>query len=184
MLALRTLAKNLATVPGRKTLILLTAGFALTPERISEVTAAIDACNKANVAVYPVDVRGLVVAVPGGARLDAPSLHTAATLVPAALTYPVHPGSGNRPPLLPLNGFALVPQHGGSGGGGGGGSGGGGGGGHGGGGGTGGSGGGGSGGGGGGRGGSGGTGGGGGGRGGSGGTGGGGGGRAGGGGGG
>lgn len=155
MLALRTLAKNLATVPGRKTLILLSAGFALTPERISEVTAAIDACNKANVAVYPVDVRGLVVTP--AARLEAPAPHRAARLVPAALTYPVHPGSGNRPPLLPFMGFALVPQHGGTGGGGGGGGTGGGGGGHGGGGGSGGSGGGGSGGGGGGHGGSGGT---------------------------
>ena len=61
MLALRSLAKNLASVPGRKTLVMLTSGFALTPDRQSELTAVIDSCNKANVAVYPIDVRGLVV---------------------------------------------------------------------------------------------------------------------------
>ena len=59
VLALRSLAKNLAGVPGRKTLILFTAGFPLNSEIRSEVTAAIDACNKANVAIYPIDVRGL-----------------------------------------------------------------------------------------------------------------------------
>ncbi len=58
--ALRNLAKNLGTVPGRKTLIWLTAGFPITPEIQSEITAAIDTCNKANVAIYPIDVRGLV----------------------------------------------------------------------------------------------------------------------------
>jgi hypothetical protein len=60
LLSLRQLAKNLATIPGRKSLILFTAGFELSPERYSELTATIDACNKANVAVYPMDVRGLV----------------------------------------------------------------------------------------------------------------------------
>src|SRR5580693_10377088 len=46
MLALRSLAKNMAAVPGRKTLIMLTAGFPLTPDRQSELTAVIDSCNK------------------------------------------------------------------------------------------------------------------------------------------
>jgi hypothetical protein len=64
IMALRTLAKNLSLVPGRKTLVMLTSGFKLTPEQFSEVTATIDACNKANVAIYPIDVRGLVAAVP------------------------------------------------------------------------------------------------------------------------
>ena len=68
VLALRSLAKNLAGVPGRKTLILFTAGFPLNSEIRSEVTAAIDACNKANVAIYPIDVRGLV----GGLDMSAP----------------------------------------------------------------------------------------------------------------
>ncbi len=60
LLSIRILAKNLAGVAGRKSLVLFTAGFPLTPERDSELTATIDACNKANVAIYPLDVRGLV----------------------------------------------------------------------------------------------------------------------------
>src|SRR5438034_562285 len=60
MLALRSMAKNLSSVPGRKTLILFTSGFPLTDEFRPELTAVIDACNRANVAVYPIDVRGLV----------------------------------------------------------------------------------------------------------------------------
>lgn len=60
LLSLRSLAQNLGRIPGRKTLVLFTAGFPLTPEHESELTATIDACNKANVAVYPLDVRGLV----------------------------------------------------------------------------------------------------------------------------
>ena len=70
ILALRNLAKSLNSIPGRKTLVLLTAGFRVRPEQMSEVTATIDACNKANVAVYPIDVRGLVTPV---AALSAPA---------------------------------------------------------------------------------------------------------------
>jgi VWFA-related protein len=66
LLSIRTMAKNLRTVPGRKMLILFTAGFPLDIERMSELTATIDACNKANVAVYPLDVRGLVAPIPTG----------------------------------------------------------------------------------------------------------------------
>src|SRR6266403_159697 len=66
LLAVRSLAKNLRAVPGRKMLVLFSAGFALTPENESELTATIDACNKANVAIYSLDVRGLVAPTPGG----------------------------------------------------------------------------------------------------------------------
>jgi VWFA-related protein len=59
LLALRSMAKNLSNIPGRKSLIFLTAGFPLTPEIQSELTAVVDSCNKSNVAVYPIDVRGL-----------------------------------------------------------------------------------------------------------------------------
>ncbi len=59
LLSIRELAKMLRAVPGRKTLIMFSSGFALTSERQSELTATIDALNKANIAVYPVDVRGL-----------------------------------------------------------------------------------------------------------------------------
>lgn len=71
LLAVRSLAKNLRTVPGRKMLVLFSGGFALNPENQSELTATIDACNKSNVAIYALDARGLVAGVPGGsARLD------------------------------------------------------------------------------------------------------------------
>ena len=74
LLALRDLAKNLASVPGRKTVVMLTSGFPLTFELQSELTATIDACNKYNVAVYPIDSRGLVAPVPGpsGSELMTP----------------------------------------------------------------------------------------------------------------
>ncbi|MGC2770946.1 MAG: VWA domain-containing protein, partial [Candidatus Sulfotelmatobacter sp.] len=60
LLALRSLAKSLSTVPGRKSLVMLTSGFKMNPEYQSELTAVIDTCNRSNVAVYPIDVRGLV----------------------------------------------------------------------------------------------------------------------------
>jgi VWFA-related protein len=86
--AVRDLAKNLAAVPGRKSLVLLTAGFPLTPERQSELSAVIDVCNKANVAVYPIDVRGLVVLgikPASGAHLSYPVLNHPPRLISATL---------------------------------------------------------------------------------------------------
>src|ERR1039457_6493329 len=69
LLALRSMAQNLTEVPGRKSLILFTSGFPLgtnNNEARSEANAAIDSCNKANVAIYPIDVRGLsVTGMPG-----------------------------------------------------------------------------------------------------------------------
>jgi VWFA-related protein len=70
--SLRTLAKGLGSVPGRKILVLFTAGFTLSAERTSEATATINDCNKANVAIYPVDVRGLTTGGFGKASLHAP----------------------------------------------------------------------------------------------------------------
>jgi VWFA-related protein len=129
LLALRSLAKDLSTVPGRKTLVMLTSGFPLSPEYQSEVTAVIDTCNKSNVAIYPIDVRGLTVPdIPGMQnRLTPPLLHSASgSIVQAAFHY-----SGDEP-MLRLAAFAepaweLPAQHGGGGGGSGGGTGGGGG---------------------------------------------------------
>jgi VWFA-related protein len=78
--ALRNLSKSLGTIPGRKTLVWLTSGFPINPEVQSEITATIDTCNKANVAIYPVDVRGLVAGmsmlrnVPDGPGPDEPAL--------------------------------------------------------------------------------------------------------------
>jgi len=122
MLSIRSLAKNLRSVPGRKMLILFTAGFPLDPEKMSELTATIDACNKANVAIYPLDVRGLVAAAPGGMaqlRKD--------TEEPAARVATVRDGSRVARPRLVLASYSaavmMEPQRPGGGGGGGGGGG-------------------------------------------------------------
>lgn len=70
LLAVRSLAKNLRTIPGRKMMILFSGGFPLTTENQSELTATIDACNKSNVAIYAVDARGLLASAPGGTSLN------------------------------------------------------------------------------------------------------------------
>jgi VWFA-related protein len=59
IVAIRTIAKAMADVPGRKILVYFTGGMPLTQELQLEVTATIDACNRANVAIYPLDVHGL-----------------------------------------------------------------------------------------------------------------------------
>ena len=76
LLAIRTLAKDLAAVPGRKSVVLFTEGFPMTPDAAIDLTATISACNQANVAIYPLDVRGLIAPMPTGTQLfrqDAPS---------------------------------------------------------------------------------------------------------------
>src|SRR5467141_3090229 len=74
LLAVRSLAKNLRSIPGRKMVVLFSGGFPLTQENQSELTATIDACNKSNVAVYALDARGLVATAPGGsARRNTPA---------------------------------------------------------------------------------------------------------------
>jgi len=75
LMALRSIAQGMADVPGRKIMVLFSGGFPLTLEDRSELTAAIDACNKANVAVYPIDVRGLITnpsSVPIGSPMGNP----------------------------------------------------------------------------------------------------------------
>jgi VWFA-related protein len=117
MLALRSLAKSLGTVPGRKTLVMLTSGFPVTPEIQSELTAVIAVCNRYNVAVYPLDVRGLVAGglTPPRSLLRSPLSPGSGRLVSATLTY-----TGTQ--LYPLKLAYFDPgQHGGSGGAGGGG---------------------------------------------------------------
>ncbi|HUO30957.1 MAG TPA: VWA domain-containing protein [Bryobacteraceae bacterium] len=109
LLALRSMAKLLAPIPGRKMVVFLTSGFVVPPENMSELTAVISECNRANVAIYPIDVRGLV----AGASLWHPTSPQLVQLVPAGYSV--------------TNALALAFfQHGGGGGGGGGGTGGGG----------------------------------------------------------
>jgi len=121
LLSIRILAKNLASVTGRKSLVLFTAGFPLTPERDSELTATIDACNKANVAIYPLDVRGLVAMNQMNQRK--PGDHAPGKLE-AALGSSNSGGASAGMKLAsfhPSSDLDADPQHGGGGGGGGGG---------------------------------------------------------------
>jgi hypothetical protein len=90
--ALRDMAKGMADVPGRKTLVFLSGGFRMTPDVLTEVTATIDACNRANVAIYPIDTGGLVAPSIGGfvGSLASPgSLANLAMLNVAPLLGPV-----------------------------------------------------------------------------------------------
>jgi len=104
---LKDLAKSLSAMPGRKTVIFITGGFPLTPEIMSETTAVISACNKANIAIYPIDVRGLVAGTPA-----------ASLTVPDGVRFL---SAAYRPGSMAF----FIPQHGGGGGAGGGGGGGG-----------------------------------------------------------
>lgn len=114
LLSIRTLAKNLRAISGRKILVLFSSGFPLTAERTSELTATIDACNKANVAVYSLDVRGLQAPVPGASLQRLGRSHVAAVRFPSdASGVSLH-----TQPRLVLTAFQ--PQHPGGGGGGGG----------------------------------------------------------------
>jgi VWFA-related protein len=123
LLSIRILARNLASVAGRKSLVLLTAGFPLTPERDSELAATIDACNKANVAIYPLDVRGLI-------AMNQWKRHSDASGKLDAALHSSNPGSASAGMRLasfhPSSDLDVDPQHGGGGGGGHGGGGGGG----------------------------------------------------------
>src|SRR5216684_2282627 len=92
LLAVRSLAKNLRSVPGRKMVVLFSGGFPLTSENQSELTATIDACNKSNVAVYALDARGLVATAPGGSasKITAGKTHRVSNSIPMRKASP-HP---------------------------------------------------------------------------------------------
>lgn len=113
--ALRAMAKNLGNVPGRKSLVFFTSGFRLNSEMQSEMTATISECNRANVAVYPIDVRGLTTTTdPMGSPLGMPNGRggrgQAEVTNPAPRLY-----GGAR---ILMASFAPEPQRGGAGGGG------------------------------------------------------------------
>src|SRR3989441_12917808 len=96
LLAVRSLAKNLRTIPGRKMVVLFSGGFPMTQENQSELTATIDACNKSNVAVYALDARGLVATAPGGSA----SRRTMAAKTRAASNHIPARKKSTRPHLL------------------------------------------------------------------------------------
>jgi VWFA-related protein len=57
--AIKIMARNLGSLPGRKALILFTGRLALSDDHMADLKAAVDGCNMANVTVYTVDVRGV-----------------------------------------------------------------------------------------------------------------------------
>jgi VWFA-related protein len=57
--ALGNLAAGLSVLPGRKAIVFVSGGISQSSVQKAELKAAIDACNKSDVAVYPIDVRPL-----------------------------------------------------------------------------------------------------------------------------
>jgi VWFA-related protein len=74
--ALRNLATSLSTLQGRKTIVLVSGGLSQSSVQKAELAAAIDACNKSDIAVYPIDLRPLnsgFTTTRSGTMLDAPA---------------------------------------------------------------------------------------------------------------
>jgi VWFA-related protein len=57
--ALGNLARSLSVLPGRKIVLFVNGGLPQTSVQRAEMAATIEACNKADVAIYPIDVRPL-----------------------------------------------------------------------------------------------------------------------------
>ena len=113
LLALSTMAKGLADIPGRKILVFFSRGFPLTAEMQSELQPVLAACNKANVAIYPIDAGGLTTGPGletnpgfGGPGRRGGGLHLLNLLMPAGGRGLVQPAA-----------FLPDPQRGGAGGG-------------------------------------------------------------------
>jgi len=109
LLAIRNLAKSLQSVPGRKALVLFSEGFPLTPSGQAELDATIDAANRANVAIYTLDVRGLKAFPPGASLLDTPFPHQSGLLASLAglpEPDPQHGPGGSGPGSIPGGGGA------------------------------------------------------------------------------
>jgi VWFA-related protein len=117
---LRDVSKILAPIPGRKTMILFSSGFPLSNELMYELTAAIDEANKANVAIYPLDVRGLFSGAPSISSPAGPTLGPPIGQSQGDLQLPDEPNFPHYEGLVALLAPPPLPQHGGGGGGGGG----------------------------------------------------------------
>jgi VWFA-related protein len=67
LLAVQGLVNVLAAIPGRKAVIEFTGGITQTgEENRTELRAATDAANRADVSIYSIDARGLFAEIPGG----------------------------------------------------------------------------------------------------------------------
>jgi|SRR5579863_298959 len=99
--AVRSLAQNLASTPGRKTLIVLTADFELgTVDNSGAASAAIDACNRADVAVYGIDTRSIAASPTGSGgrvRVGPPMGVTIGGCTPDSPIIGCHAGFDDKP---------------------------------------------------------------------------------------
>ena len=68
--SLRTVAGSLSAIRGRKALVLFSGGINAPGDLSADITATSDACNRANVAVYGVNGRGLIgeLGLPGAGK--------------------------------------------------------------------------------------------------------------------
>lgn len=73
--ALEQVVRQLATLPEKKALVYITDGISKSSgmENQAQLEASINAATKANVAIYPIDARGLMADPPGGAASKASS---------------------------------------------------------------------------------------------------------------
>lgn len=99
ILALRNLARSLGALPGRKMVVLFSPGF-IEGRNTPEMTAAIDAFNRSNVAIYPVDLGGLEGAAAGSVFDAGTGSFKPLQLLPSAapMTLPLRAMQANRPP--------------------------------------------------------------------------------------
>jgi VWFA-related protein len=70
--ALLTVARGLSSLPGRKSIVFVSSGFPDSSTTAAGIAAAINACNKANVAIYPVasSIEQLKSVTPTGGMVD------------------------------------------------------------------------------------------------------------------
>jgi len=71
MLSLQNLAQNMATVPGRKAVVLFSKGFPFTEDRKLDLELLVKTCAHSNVAIYTVDPSGVSVMGPGNSGIEA-----------------------------------------------------------------------------------------------------------------
>jgi VWFA-related protein len=111
VLELGRLAGNMRTIPARKSLVLFTGGFAATSALMPELSAAVGVCNRADVAIYPVDLRGLEgVGAPDGSRRARNKSDVAANA--PALSSPVDDSfSAARPPWAAVTSSQYSENH-------------------------------------------------------------------------
>jgi len=80
-----SVARSLEELPGRKAIVLLSEGYPYELGKCNSrvekaINALVDTVNRAGVAIYPIDVRGVVVTFPGAEVADASAGNRATTL--------------------------------------------------------------------------------------------------------